>query len=153
MTIKRCAGCKAEFRPRPQVPNQTYCPLPKCQRKRRQRWEQTKRQTDPDYRDNQSRAQQAWLERNPDYYSKYRDDHLNSTERNRKLQQRRNQNRQDAPIAKMDVSAQAFPLPSGRYHLTPVANDGIAKMDAWIVEITVLSSSYDKPTDDCKERT
>lgn len=138
MTIKRCANCNGEFRPRPQVPNQTYCPLPECQRKRHSRWEQKKRQTDPDYRDNQARAQQAWLERNPDYYRKYRDDHPGSTEHNRKRQRVRNQKRHAALIAKVDTSTPKYPLPSVRYLLTPVSDDGIAKMDAWTVEIVVL---------------
>ena len=59
----------------------------------------------------------------------------------------------DASIAKMDVSASPIPPLSGRYRLTTMADDGIAKMDAWIVEITVLSSSCDDSAHDCKERT
>lgn len=153
MTIKLCANCNVKFRPRPQVPHQTYCPLPECQRKRRTRWEQNKRQTDPDYRVNQSSAQQAWLERNPDYYHKYRADHPDSTELNREQQRRRNKERRDKRIAKMDVSTQTLPLASGRYQITPVPGVGIAKMDAWIVEITSLSICCDDSADDCKERT
>ena len=153
MTIKLCANCNIKFRPCPQVPHQTYCPLPKCQRKRRTRWEQNKRQTDSDYRDNQSRAQQAGLEGNPDYHSKYRIDHPASAELNREQQRRRNKERRDNRIAKMDVSAQTLPLASGRYKITPVPDVGIAKMDAWMVEITLLSISCVDSEDDCKERT
>ena len=153
MTIKRCAACNCEFRPRPQVPYQTYCSLPECQRKRRTRREQKKRRTDPDYRENQSRAQQAWLEHNPDYYRKYRAEHPESTERNREQQRLRNHARKNALIAKMVVSTQTIPLPSGRYQITPVPDVGIAKMDAWTVEITMLSTSCDDSADDCKERT
>ena len=141
MTIKRCAACKAEFRQRPQIPNQAYCSLPECQRKRRTRWEQNKRQIDPYYRENQSRAQQAWLERNSDYYRKYRTEHPESTERNRKKQRQRNQKRQNTMIAKMDVSTRIFPLSSGQYLISPLPIDGIAKMDAWTAEITPLPIS------------
>ena len=153
MTIKRCANCNDEFRPRPQVPKQTYCPLPECQQRRRSRWEQKKRQTDPDYRENQSRVQKDWLERNPDYHRQYRADHPASTELNREKQRQRNKERRDNRIAKMDVSAQIIPLPSGKYRISPVPNDGIAKMDAWTVEITMLSISCDDSADDCKEST
>ena len=72
MTSKICACCGQPFEPRPQVPNQTYCVLPACQRARRQRWQHDKMQSDPDYRDNQIRSQRAWLERHPEYWRNYR---------------------------------------------------------------------------------
>jgi len=150
---KQCAACGQRFLPHPQVPNQTYCSAPECQRERRRRWQLEKRRTDPDYRDNQSRSHKDWAKDKPDYWGKYRDDHPDYTERNRKNQQKRNQKRQDVRIAKMDVSAPAFPLRSGRYRLTPMTDDGIAKMDACIVEITVLSSICADSAGDCKERT
>ena len=31
-----------------------------CQKERRRQWQKNKLQTDPDYRDNQARAQKAW---------------------------------------------------------------------------------------------
>jgi hypothetical protein len=138
---KRCAACGQIFRPRPQVPNQAYCSDPECQRKRRQRWQQEKRQNDPDYRDNDSRYNKNWVADNPDYWGQYRIDHPGYTEKNRELQQIRNQKNRKATIAKVDASVTYFPLPSGRYRLTPVTADGIAKEDAWIVEITALSAS------------
>lgn len=150
---KQCAACGRIFRPCPQVPNQSYCSAPECQRERRRRWQREKLRTDPDYRDNQSRSNKDWSTENPDYWRKYRDENPDYVDSNRKQQQRRNQKRQETPVAKMDVSAPAFLLPSGRYRLTPVSDDGIAKMDAWIVEINVLSSSCDDSAGDCKERT
>lgn len=151
MTFKRCAACGQRFRPYAQVPNQTYCSAPECQRERRRHWQQEKRRTDPDYRDNQSRSHKDWAKDNPAYWRKYRDDHPIYTERNRKQQQTRNQKRQEASIAKMDVSASAFLLPTGQYRLTPVSSDGIAKMDSWIVGITLLSSCCEDSASDCKE--
>lgn len=153
MTIKQCAACGQGFRPRPQVPNQIYCSAPECQRERRRIWQQEKRRTDPDYRDNQYRSHKDWAKDNQAYWGKYRDDHPDYTERNRNQQQSRNQKRQEVPIAKMDVSAPVFPLPSGRYRLTPVTDGRFAKMGAWIVEITVLSPICDDSAGDCKERT
>jgi hypothetical protein len=72
MPTKNCACCGEPFTPRPQVPDQAYCSAPACQRERRRRWQSVKMQTDPDYRDNQSRSQRAWLDRNPDYWRTYR---------------------------------------------------------------------------------
>lgn len=63
MTKLRCAHCGARFIPAPQVPNQAYCSKANCQKERRRQWHKSKLQSDPDYRDNQSRAQKAWTEK------------------------------------------------------------------------------------------
>jgi hypothetical protein len=42
-------------------------------------------------------------------------------------------------IAKMDEYAVKRPVVSGTYRLTPVTGGGIAKMDAYLVEMQVLS--------------
>jgi hypothetical protein len=136
MDSKCCAACGQLFRLRPQVPHQLYCSAPACQRTRRQRWQQQKLKTDPDYRDNQARAQQSWRQRNPDYYRKYRKTHPDYAESNRTQQRERNARLQNDPIAKMDASIPAIPLPSGIYRLSLLTADGIAKMDVWTVEIT-----------------
>ncbi|WP_429353408.1 hypothetical protein [Paraburkholderia sp. 32] len=94
---------------------------------------------DPDYRDNQAKAQAHWLERNPDYWRRYRQEHADYTERNRQLQRMRYQQR--AEIAKMDESARAAPLHSGQYTLRLLRRRVVAKMDVWTVQLTVLSAS------------
>jgi len=104
MESKRCAACGQAFRPRPQVPQQCYCPAPACQRERRRSWQLAKRQSDPDYHDNQARAQRAWRKRNPDYWREYRRTHPQYRDRNRAQQRERNDRRRERLIAKMDVS-------------------------------------------------
>ena len=135
-----CAHCGQPFQPRPQVPNQTYCSSAECQRERRRRWQQQKRRDDPDYRDHDSRTGKAWAAENPAYWKRYRDGNPTYAERNRTLQQLRNQNIRTPLIANEDVSRQPNSLPAGRYRLVPLSEDGIANGDAWIVEITVLSA-------------
>ena len=63
MTKLRYAHCNDLFTPAPQVPKQTYCSKPKCQKERRKQWQKNRLQSDPDYRANQSRAQKAWSEK------------------------------------------------------------------------------------------
>jgi hypothetical protein len=150
---KRCKACGHGFRPHPQVKNQTYCSAKACQRERRRRWHQERRQNDPDYRDNQSRAHKEWLKNHPKYWSQYRETNPSYAERNREQQHRRNRQRQASSIAKMDVSTQVVPLPSGRYQLTPISAEGIAKMDSWLVELVVVTRDSADLADDCKERT
>lgn len=137
MVSKLCAACGESFKPRPQVPQQSYCAEPECQRERRRQWQQAKLQSDPDYQDNQARAQQAWNQRHPDYWRDYRQSHPEYVERNRVLQQVRNAKVMASPIAKMDVSNRALPLPSGVYRLSLATDSGIAKMEVWTVEIRV----------------
>ncbi|HWR88577.1 MAG TPA: hypothetical protein VN277_09175 [Acidiferrobacterales bacterium] len=142
MESKQCAGCGKAFHPRPQTPKQTYCSSPQCQRERRRRWQQARRRIDPEYRDNQSRAQESWAERHRDYWRQYRQTHPQYSERNRVLQRERDARRRERVLAKMDVSARDSPVASGTYRLSPVTRDDLAKMDAWVVRITVVSKQY-----------
>ncbi|HJW57590.1 MAG TPA: hypothetical protein VJ577_20200 [Burkholderiaceae bacterium] len=153
MENRRCVACDQIFSPRPQVPQQSYCAAPACQRERRRRWQQLKLQTDPDYQDNQVRAQQAWCERNPDYWRNYRNTHPEYAERNRTQQRKRNDQRRQKAIAKMDASMPILPLSSGIYRIAELVTNDIAKKDSWIVKITLLSNAYEPSPDDCKERT
>jgi hypothetical protein len=137
MANKLCVACGAPFQPRPQVPHQSYCANPDCQRERRRQWQRSKLQSDPDYQDNQMRAQQAWTHRNPNYWRDYRESHPEYVERNRVLQLARNAKAQSGHVAKMDASNPDIPLPSGVYHLSLVTDAEIAKMDVWTVEIRV----------------
>lgn len=137
MENKQCIACRQPFQPRPQVPGQSYCSAPDCQRERRKQWQRQKMQTDPDYQNNQARAQKAWMKRNPNYWREYRESHPKYVERNRVRQQERNAKVTRQSIAKMDASIPSTPLPSGIYHLSLVTDAGIAKMDVWTVEITV----------------
>ena len=153
MESRRCACCGRVFRPRPQVPQQSYCPAPACQRERRRRWQQARRRHDPDYRDNQARAQRAWRERNPDYWREYRDTHPQYRDRNRAQQRLRNLRRGERLIAKMDAPNRVVPVLSGICRISQAPPTGIAKMDAWTVEITLLSDPSGQVVKRCKERT
>jgi hypothetical protein len=136
---KQCQACGHPFSPRSQNPNQKYCTNSECQRERRRRWQQQKRRDDADYRDNDVRAAKAWAIENPEYWKQYRDENPGYAERNRNLQQQRNQNLRASVIANEDVSRPLNQLPAGRYRMVRI-EDGSANGDAWIVEITVLAA-------------
>ncbi len=146
MEFRSCQACQAPFRPRPQIADQRFCSAPACQRERRRLWQATKRHNDPDYRENQKRVQQAWAERHPDYWRDYRRAHPEYTERNRAQQRQRAQDQAAAgQIAKMNASKAEMPLPSGTYRLSPVVDASLAKSDAWMVEITVITAACALP--------
>jgi len=111
-----------------------------CQRARKRKWQREKRAKDSAYRDNQAAAQREWCSRNKGYWREYRRRNPAYTERNRQQQRERNRRRRSgAKIAKMDASGAKHIISSGRYQLVPLCNGVIAKMDAVIVEIDVVS--------------
>lgn len=129
--IKRCVCCGKSFEPRPQVPNQSYCSAPDCQRARKRQWQRAKLQSDADYRINQRAAQQAWSQRNQDYWRDHRDAHPEYVQRNREQQQARDQDR-NINLAKMDVCD----LQSGLYRITRHPEFPRENGATWVVEIT-----------------
>ncbi len=148
MVKRRCAACDGLFTPRRNVPHQRYCSRPACQRARRRRWQRAKRQQDADYRANQATAQRAWCARHRDYWRRYRRAHPQYTARNRERQRERNRHRRRevasrAPpvIAKMHEYESQGLFHSGTYRLIPVSGQGVAKMDAYLVEMQVLSEA------------
>ena len=121
------------------MPDQSYCAEPPCQRERRKLWQRMRRAEDPDYRENQARAQDAWLARNPDYWREYRRLHPEYTEQNRERQRARAQERRgnSAPVA-LVLTGSAVPV-SGLYRLTVVAVTNVAKKNAsFLVELVFI---------------
>jgi hypothetical protein len=135
------------------VPEQRFCKEKACQRERKRRWQQAKRASDPDYRLNQGQAQRSWGARHPEYWQGYRRDHPEYCERNREQQRERDRRRAQGHLAKSDVWTGESTIPSGTYQLTPVGSGSLAKMDAWMVEISLISSRSDHSAQSCKERT
>lgn len=140
MESKRCAACGCAFHPRPQNPAQCHCSAPACQRERRRRWQRAKRRDDPDYRDNQQRAQQAWCRRHPDYWRQYRARTRQHAEARNTRQREHDGHRRDDGAAKTDVSTPFIALPSGTYRMSRMADGKPAKMAVWMVKITVISN-------------
>lgn len=139
-SARTCAACGAAFTPLPHVPHQRFCSAAPCQRARRRAWQRQRLRTDPDYRENQARAQANWAARHADYWRRYRATHPEYTERNRTMQRERNTGRIGRQIARMDALEAFRPLASGYYVLRDVVEAGIAKMNAWTVHIAVLSA-------------
>lgn len=142
----RCAACDEPFTPKKHVPHQRFCSKSACQRERRRCWQRQKLKDDADYRANQAAAQKRWRANNPNYWRRYRQTHPDYTARNREQQQQRNRRRDRAAtgpsppaIAKMNAYTSQKPIASGTYRLVPVSRSGVAKMDAYTVEMHVIS--------------
>ncbi len=133
METRVCLACGKLFLPRPQNPWQAYCSKKACQRERRRLWQQAKRSSDQDYRDNQKHAQRAWRDRNPDYWREYRRLHPQYAQVNRTRQLVRNYKSRAGLIAKMDASNPVFTALTGLYKLIVLPTPLIAKKNAWMV--------------------
>jgi hypothetical protein len=142
---RRCAACGKPFRVRPQVPDQSYCSDPACQRERKKLWQRNRRSTDPDYRDNQARAQQAWAARNPDYWRQYRARKSQYTDEEQLHQVDGRQEIPEATLLPTSSSQGALSLTSGVYRLSVLRVLSGAKMDAsFIVELVPLRAGPQK---------
>jgi hypothetical protein len=86
----RCVHCQTLFTPAFRHPHQTCCGGKKCVLAGRAKLQKKKMEKDPDYRENQKLSNQKWLEKNPDYFKKYRNKNPDSTTKNRMMQQIRN---------------------------------------------------------------
>ena len=65
-------------------------------------WQRAKMATDPYYRANQRDCQHRWQHQHPQDRREYRQQRVDYRERNRLLQQHRDQKRHIRPLAKMD---------------------------------------------------
>ncbi|WP_321957650.1 hypothetical protein [Paraburkholderia bannensis] len=139
---RKCTACGRLFEPRAQSPQQKYCSKPECQRLRKALWQKQKVRTDPDYRENQRRAQKRWGATHPDYWRSYRADHQAYKERNCELQRIRNSH--PKYIAKMDASGRETRLCTGFYVLAQALRDDVAKIGAWIVHLTIISDLHNE---------
>jgi hypothetical protein len=137
---KRCLSCGQPFESRPQSPLQEYCSEKTCQKERRRRWQLNKRHTDPDYKDNQIRAQQAWADANPNYWRDYRSSHPEYVENNRAKQRRRSQRSASEILTEMHTPSRRFDPKGGLYLLIDESSDDVAKKDAWLVRLTLVSA-------------
>ena len=133
---RRCACCGTPFEPRPQVPDQAFRALPECQRARKRQWQQAKIQSHPDYRINQRAAQQAWSQRNQDYWRNYRDTRPDCEQCTRGQRGPRDQGR-NSDLVKMDVCH----LPAGLYRITPHRALPREEGVSWVVEIELLCTT------------
>ena len=125
----RCVHCRRRFVPNPRAKTQQFCANKTCQRARNAQWHRAKMATAPDYRANQRDCQQRWAAQHPQYWRQYRQQRADYRERNRLLQQHRDDKHRVHPLAKMDALEPVTSIQPGIYHLIPAVGPRLAKMD------------------------
>ena len=137
-----CQGCGREKPADPrQKRNQRFCGEPACQRARKAQWQKTKMKTDAVYRAQQLDCLREWRKERPldRYQHKYRETHPKYVKENRRKQRIRNRKRHGQTETEMIVKMDALSeIKSDTYVMRPLASEKIVKMDALVVELTVL---------------
>lgn len=128
MSQIRCKHCHRWVPANPRIKDQQYCGRKKCQRARKAEWQRNKLKVDTQYKANQDEAKAKWRRQNPAYSKQYRDANPAYCDRNRELQKKRDQKRQN--------KTSGLPLPV----------IGPAHMDAVAVENILNTVGYDEST-------
>lgn len=130
-----CKACRGTRPINPRNPNQQYCNRVDCQRARKRAWQQKKRATDPQYRENQIDCQERWREQHPEYWQAYRKSKKFSPPP------------PDPSVAKMDGLPPYFFVIPGKCIRVSVPGKNI-KMDAFQATIVPVPASCDPAKDD-----
>src|SRR6056297_1706687 len=121
----QCKHCHRWVPANPRLKNQHYCNRKKCQRARKAEWQRTRLKIDPQYKIHQDEAKAKWRGKNSGYSKQYRNDNPKYCERNRELQKKRDQKRQNR------ISGLPFP------------DTCPANMDALLIENIFNTMGYD----------
>jgi len=142
MTTMICSSCNDEVTKNPKLKGrqQNYCGKTKCQRARKAAWKRDRLRSSPEFRSDHALANRKWSATNPEYWRQYRLCNPERAERNRLLQQLRNQRISPSSSPKnckgRRVNIQTNQL-VGQFWLVPV----IAKVDALKVNIAAIRAS------------
>jgi hypothetical protein len=104
MNDRRCRYCRQVFQPDRYHPQQRVCGDPACQGKRRRDYHRQKIASDPLYQQVCLESPRKWRERHSQYWKKYRQDHPEQVERNRRKQRLRDEKRRLANLANNNLA-------------------------------------------------
>ena len=123
MLSRCCRYCQQIFQPSKYHPRQSVCSEPACQRRRRSEDHRERIRKDTAYASDVRASQKKWRQANPDYWERYRKDHSEATERNRRQQKRRDQKRRLVNLAKNTLALDLKHEASEVWLLGPGAED------------------------------
>jgi hypothetical protein len=138
MLQRPCRFCGGFFHPSRFHPEQTVCAAAECQRQRRREYHRHKVASDSVYRQVCNDSSQKWRTENPGYWKGYREAHPDQAERNRTLQQARDQKRRVHDLANNNLALDLKSCAAGVWLFGPaashLANNTLATTQVFIVE-------------------
>lgn len=124
MNDRRCRYCRQAFQPNRYHPQQRVCGHPACQNQRRSDYHRQKVASDPVYQQVCLESPRKWRKTHPDYWKKYRQDHLEQVERNRQKQRLRDVKRRLVNLANNNLApfqVLIFQLPDASGAVAPAS--------------------------------
>jgi hypothetical protein len=138
MLQRTCRFCQSSFSPSRFHPEQTVCANADCRRQRHREYHRRKVASDPVYRQGCKDSSQKWRADHPSYWKQYREAHPDKAERNRTLQQARDQKRRVRDLANNNLALDLKSLTAGVWLFGPsagdLANNTLATTQVFIVE-------------------
>ncbi len=150
---RQCRYCSNPFLPSLFHPGQLVCPSPDCQLHRRTDYHREKRQTDPEYSLVCQDSRRKWRTRNPDYQRRYRGDHPDYVDHNRRAQKRRDRKRRMRDLVKNNLALDLKSSSADVWLAGPELED-LVKNNFAISEVMIFQSvgaSGIRPGASCKE--
>ena len=110
MRDRRCPYCQQLFWPDPYHPQQLICSQANCRRQRNRDYHRQKIASDPVYQQVCLESPRKWREAHADYWKKYRQNHPEQVERNRRKQRLRDEKRRLANLANNNLAICQVPV-------------------------------------------
>lgn len=151
---RRCLYCHDSFQPSTYRPQQAICSKAECQRRRRSQYHREKLQGDPEYRQVACDSQKKWRQANPGYDRNYRAQHPEYHQRNRELQQVRDQKRRFRRLVKNNLVLDLKRSAAEVWLLGPQA-ENLAKNNLASAEVLIFQALKHPPLTSakaCKEQ-
>lgn len=104
MNDRRCRYCGQLFQTSPFRPQQAVCSQLSCKRQRQRDYHRQKIASDPVYRQVCLDSPRKWRAAHPQYWKRYRQDHPQQAERNRRQQHFRDQKRRLVHLANNNLA-------------------------------------------------
>jgi len=123
MPSRSCRYCGEIFEPSIYRPEQRVCSQPACQGQRRRDYHRERIRRDAAYAEDVRASQSKWRQANPDYWKRYREQHPDAVDRNRKQQQQRDRKRRATNLAKMNLALDLKHAVSEVWFVGPVVKD------------------------------
>lgn len=138
MLQRSCRFCQCSFHASRFHPEQTVCAAAECQRQRRREYHRRKVAADSVYRQVCNDSSTKWRAGHPSYWKQYRQTHRDKAERNRTLQQARDQKRRVRDLANNNLAVNLKACAAEVWLFGPtashLANNTLATTQVFIVE-------------------
>ena len=138
MLQRTCRFCQSSFSPSRFHPEQTVCANADCRRRRVREYHRGKVAADPVYRQVCNDSSKKWRADHPHYWKQYRQAHPDKPDRNRVLQQARDQKRRVRDLANNHLALDLKSCTAGVWLIGPtasqLANNTLATTQVFIVE-------------------